>query len=72
MVTGEEDDEMLHSARCKLYTMVDGSWVERGTGVIKLNVTRDGGRSGARLGEPCPSHPLRTRFARELIALLPI
>lgn len=54
-MTGEEDDETLHSARCKLYAMVKGAWVERGTGVIKLSVTRDGGRSGARLGEPHPS-----------------
>lgn len=31
--------------------MQDGGWVERGTGVLKLNATKDGDKSGARLGE---------------------
>lgn len=49
VVTGEEDDDMLHSARSKLFVMSKGAWVERGTGVLKLNATKDSGKSGARL-----------------------
>ncbi|KAK4055334.1 hypothetical protein OIV83_000617 [Microbotryomycetes sp. JL201] len=49
VITGEENDELLHSVRAKLFAMHDGSWVERGTGVLKLNATREGDKNGARL-----------------------
>lgn len=49
-MTGEEEDQTIHSIRCKIHLMVEGAWVERGIGLLKLNVTRNGDRSGARLG----------------------
>jgi hypothetical protein len=52
---------VLHSVRSKLFVMQDGAWVERGTGLLKLNATKDGDKTGARLGElspPFPSSPL--------------
>ena len=36
VVTGEEDDEVLHSVRAKLFLLEDGNWKERGTGTIRL------------------------------------
>lgn len=42
---------MLHSVRSKLFVMQDGAWVERGTGLLKLNATKDGDKTGARLGK---------------------
>ncbi|KAK4050512.1 hypothetical protein OIO90_005095 [Microbotryomycetes sp. JL221] len=49
VVTGEENDELVHSVRAKLYAMHEGSWVERGTGLLKLNATHEGGKKAARL-----------------------
>ncbi|KAI5480004.1 nuclear protein export protein [Pseudohyphozyma bogoriensis] len=49
VITGEEQDENVHSVRAKLYVMADGAWAERGTGLLKLNLTKDTDRSGARL-----------------------
>jgi RanBP1 domain len=39
LVTGEEDEEELFRARCKLYVLEEGGmkWVERGVGHMKLN-----------------------------------
>ncbi|GAA5834425.1 hypothetical protein JCM9279_004312 [Rhodotorula babjevae] len=49
-VTGEEEERLLHSVRCKLYAMSEGQWAERGTGNLKLNETnKDDGNKGARL-----------------------
>ncbi|GAA5914230.1 hypothetical protein JCM8208_001527 [Rhodotorula glutinis] len=49
-VTGEEEERLLHSVRCKLYAMSEGQWAERGTGNLKLNETnKDDGKKGARL-----------------------
>ncbi|KAJ8079631.1 hypothetical protein PM082_011218 [Marasmius tenuissimus] len=46
--TGEEEEETIHQVRGKLFALADGSWKERGTGLLKLNVrASDGG--GARL-----------------------
>lgn len=56
-VTGEEEDELLHSVRCKLFAMHEGSWVERGTGLLKLNATKDNDKKGARLGTRAISRP---------------
>jgi Ran-binding protein 3 len=39
--TGEEDEETLFSGRCKLFSWESKEWRERGSGNIKLNVTRD-------------------------------
>lgn len=58
VVTGEESDDTIHTARSKLFAMVDGGWVERGTGVLKLNrtINNDGGEKvGARIGTFLPS-----------------
>ena len=41
MVTGEEDEDTLHSVRCKLFVMSEGAWVERGTGVMKMNASKN-------------------------------
>lgn len=49
VITGEEDEEVLHSVRSKLYAMVDGGWVERGAGLFKLNGVPGSGSSAARL-----------------------
>eukprot|EP01135_Chromosphaera_perkinsii_P002678 Nk52_evm46s226 gene=Nk52_evmTU46s226 len=39
---GEEDTEdTLHSVRCKLYVMKDGSYVDLGVGVMKINEFKD-------------------------------
>lgn len=36
--TGEEDENTIHSVRCKLYVMDAGAWKERGTGSLHLNI----------------------------------
>lgn len=41
VVTGEEDEDTLHSVRCKLFVMSEGAWVERGTGVMKMNASKN-------------------------------
>lgn len=49
VTTGEEGEDTIHQVRGKLYTLDEGAWKERGTGLLKLNVREsDGG--GARLG----------------------
>lgn len=51
MLTGEEEDETIHSVRGKLYMLSEqNQWKERGTGLLRLNRRRDD-RSGARLGK---------------------
>ncbi|KAH6594723.1 hypothetical protein BASA50_006399 [Batrachochytrium salamandrivorans] len=37
VVTGEEDETTLHTARCKLYAWDGENWRERGAGSIKIN-----------------------------------
>jgi len=49
VLTGEEEDETIHSVRGKLYMLSEqNQWKERGTGLLRLNRRRDD-RSGARL-----------------------
>ncbi|KAJ7580135.1 hypothetical protein C8J56DRAFT_865843 [Mycena floridula] len=48
MTTGEEEEETIHQVRGKLYSLADGAWKERGTGLLKLNVRASDG-AGARL-----------------------
>lgn len=51
VLTGEEEDETIHSVRGKLYMLSEqNQWKERGTGLLRLNRRRED-RSGARLGE---------------------
>ena len=51
MLTGEEEDETIHSVRGKLYVLSEqNQWKERGTGLLRLNRRRVD-RNGARLGE---------------------
>lgn len=46
--TGEEEEEVMHQVRGKLYVLSENQWKERGTGQLRLNVRQaDGG--GARL-----------------------
>lgn len=69
--TGEEDDDTLHSVKCKLFVMAAGAWVERGTGLLKLNVSRDSTKKIARLGDASLSllhSPTRPRL---IMLLLP-
>lgn len=50
MLTGEEEDETIHSVRGKLFILSEqNQWKERGTGLLRLN-RRKVDRSGARLG----------------------
>lgn len=56
VLTGEEEDETIHSVRGKLFILSDqNQWKERGSGLLRLN-RRKVDRSGARLGES--SHTL--------------
>jgi len=49
VLTGEEEDETIHSVRGKLFVLSEqNQWKERGTGLLRLNVRRVDG-SGARL-----------------------
>lgn len=50
MLTGEEEDETIHSVRGKLFILSEqNQWKERGTGLLRLNRRKvDGG--GARIG----------------------
>lgn len=58
VITGEEDDRTIHQIRAKLFSLDNGQWKERGTGLIKLNIRRSDG-TGARLSR-FPLHVLRT------------
>lgn len=42
VITGEEDEELVKSVRCKVFTLgEDGSWRERGTGGLRLLRTKE-------------------------------
>lgn len=46
LATGEEGERTIHSVRAKLYTMTkegskDGTWKERGTGTLRVNVPKE-------------------------------
>ena len=49
-ITGEEDEETVHSVRCKLFSWEDDNWKERGTGYLKLNSRHVDGSEQSRLG----------------------
>jgi hypothetical protein len=50
VLTGEEEDETIHSVRGKLFVLSEqNQWKERGTGLLRLN-RRKVDRGGARLG----------------------
>ena len=50
VLTGEEEDETIHSVRGKLYVLSEqNQWKERGSGLLRLN-RRKVDRGGARLG----------------------
>ena len=50
MLTGEEEDETIHSVRGKLFILSEqNQWKERGSGLLRLN-RRKVDRGGARLG----------------------
>lgn len=52
MTTGEENEDTRHQVRARLYQLDDrGSYKERGTGILKINVRKNDG-STARIGEP--------------------
>ncbi|GAA6036620.1 hypothetical protein JCM8097_001255 [Rhodosporidiobolus ruineniae] len=42
--TGEEDEEVLHVVRAKVFVMEEGQWKERGTGPLRVNQVREGKR----------------------------
>lgn len=42
--TGEEDEEVLYSHRCKLYRFIDREWRERGIGDIKILKHKETGK----------------------------
>lgn len=50
VLTGEEEDETIHSVRGKLFVLSEqNQWKERGSGLLRLN-RRKVDRGGARLG----------------------
>lgn len=50
MLTGEEEDETVHSVRGKLFVLSEqNQWKERGSGLLRLN-RRKVDRGGARIG----------------------
>jgi hypothetical protein len=50
VLTGEEEDETIHSVRGKLFILSEqNQWKERGSGLLRLN-RRKLDRGGARLG----------------------
>jgi hypothetical protein len=50
VLTGEEEDETIHSVRGKLFMLSEqNQWKERGSGLLRLNRRRVD-RGGARLG----------------------
>ena len=53
VLTGEEEDETIHSVRGKLFVLSEqNQWKERGTGILRLNRRRVD-HTGARLGRFC-------------------
>ncbi|KAJ3565708.1 hypothetical protein NP233_g7463 [Leucocoprinus birnbaumii] len=48
VVTGEEEDRTIHQVRSKLFSLENGQWKERGTGLLKLNI-KYSDKTGARL-----------------------
>ncbi|KAF5361807.1 hypothetical protein D9756_002210 [Leucocoprinus leucothites] len=48
VITGEEEDRTIHQVRSKLFSLENGQWKERGTGLLKVNI-RHSDRGGARL-----------------------
>jgi Ran-binding protein 3 len=67
VLTGEEEDETIHSVRGKLYMLSEqNQWKERGSGLLRLN-RRKLDRGGARIGES--SHTLA--FSLGIIKLTP-
>ncbi|KAF9454381.1 hypothetical protein P691DRAFT_656277 [Macrolepiota fuliginosa MF-IS2] len=48
VITGEEGERTIHQVRGKLFSLDNGQWRERGTGLMKLNIRRLDG-TGARL-----------------------
>ncbi len=42
VVTGEEEETVLYTGRCKLFVWMDENWKERGIGSLKINVKEDG------------------------------
>jgi hypothetical protein len=50
VLTGEEEDETIHSVRGKLFMLGEqNQWKERGSGLLRLN-RRKVDRGGARIG----------------------
>jgi hypothetical protein len=50
VLTGEEEDETIHSVRGKLFVLSEqNQWKERGSGLLRLN-RRKVDRGGARIG----------------------
>ncbi|GAA5886490.1 hypothetical protein JCM5296_001922, partial [Sporobolomyces johnsonii] len=47
VATGEEDDEVVHRTRARLYQLHDGNWAERGMGPLTLNTTSGAEREKA-------------------------
>ncbi|GAA5826915.1 hypothetical protein JCM11251_002159 [Rhodosporidiobolus azoricus] len=50
--TGEEEEEVVHQVRCKVFVMEEGQWKERGTGPLRMNQSRkaaEGEKLSARL-----------------------
>ena len=49
--TGEEDEDTVYQVRCKLHIMDEsGSWRERGTGSLRVNIDKKRSGSAPRLG----------------------
>jgi Ran-binding protein 3 len=49
--TGEEDEDTVYQARIKLFVMDDkGTWRERGTGQLRINVDKKRSGTAPRLG----------------------
>ena len=65
VVTGEEDESNLHTARCKLYAWVKQgdveNWKERGSGQLKLNQTKQ---------KPCVSRIGNQAYPRLIILVM--
>jgi Ran-binding protein 3 len=59
--TGEEDEDTVYQVRCKLHIMDEsGSWRERGTGSLRVNVDKKRSGSAPRLGRSTANHKYMT------------